>query len=145
MMASKFPSVIFWRLQTHRSWKIKRNLFRNNLFFSIAPFDKLQEPNWDSIVHNVWQRKNRFHQNLSGCNRPDREQKWIWRNWKRTKGSQAIFENWQIIRRVTKLYNKRVSTCKFCFLFGEGGGGFKKNGLLNFTWERQNEFLARQV
>ena len=61
------------------------------------------------------------------------------------EGSQAIFKNWQIIRMVTKLYNKRVSTCKFCFLFGEGGGGFKKNGLLNFTWERQNEFLARQV
>ena len=94
-----------------------------NLFFSITPFDKLQEPNWDIIVHNVWQRKNKFHQNLSGCNynRPDRGQKSIWKIVKKKEGSQAMLENWQIIR-VTKLYSINVSLLViFVFIGGEGG------------------------
>ena len=36
-------------------------------FLKITPVDKLQEPNWDSIVHNVWQRKNKFHQIYLGA------------------------------------------------------------------------------
>ena len=102
---------------------MKMNLFRNNLFFSITPFDKLQEPDWDIIVHNVWQHKNKFHQNLSGCicNRPDRGQKSIWKIEKKKEGSQAMFENWQIIR-VTKLYSKNVSVLvKFVFYWVGGG------------------------
>ena len=42
-------------------------------------------------------------------------------------------------------YTINVSLLVSLFFIGGGGGGFKKNGLLNFTWERQNEFLARQV
>ena len=121
-MASQFQ-VSHFEDYSHigsRKWK---EFFRNNLLFSITPFDKLQEPNWDSIVHNVWRNKNKFHQNLYGCicNRPDRGQKSIWKIEKKKEGSQAMFENWQIIR-VTKLYSKNVSVLvKFVFYWVGGG------------------------
>ena len=92
-MASQFQVSHFedYRHIGSRKWK---ESFRNNLLFSITPFDKLQEPNWDSIVHNV---KIDFTKTYLGAIVPTESRNPFEEIEENKEGSQAIFENWQIL------------------------------------------------